>query len=57
MTNDELRGTLTDRGVIFSEKAVQNGIRFDCKSGEIFMFSTAERCRFRVNRVPLWQMR
>lgn len=36
MTGDELRGILKGRGVPFSEKPVQNGTRFDCKSGEIF---------------------
>lgn len=36
MTTDELRAILKQRGVPFTEKPVQNGTRFDCKSGEIF---------------------
>jgi len=43
MTSDELRRVLNDRGVPFKEKTVQNGIRFDCKSGEIFnVFDTGK---------------
>jgi predicted nucleotide-binding protein len=36
MTGDELREILKGRGAPFGEKPVQNGTRFDCKSGEIF---------------------
>jgi hypothetical protein len=36
MTGDELREILKGRGAPFGEKPVQNGTRFDCKSGELF---------------------
>jgi predicted nucleotide-binding protein len=43
MTTDELRALLKERNVNFSEKGVQGGTRFDCKSGEIFnVFSTGK---------------
>ena len=43
MTAEELRAILQGRGVPFSEKAVQNGTRFDCKSGEILnVFDTGK---------------
>jgi predicted nucleotide-binding protein len=43
MTTDELRALLKARNVTFSEKGVQGGTRFDCKSGEIFnVFSTGK---------------
>jgi hypothetical protein len=43
MTSDELRGILRDRDVPFHEKPVQNGTRFDCKTGEIFnVFNTGK---------------
>jgi hypothetical protein len=43
MTSDELRRILKDRSVPFNEKPVQNGTRFDCKSGEIFnVFDTGK---------------
>jgi len=43
MTADELREILKGRGAVFSEKPVQNGIRFDCKSGEILnVFETGK---------------
>src|SRR2546426_9262941 len=43
MTTDELRAMLKARGVPFTEKPVQNGTRFDCKSGEIFnVFGTGK---------------
>jgi len=43
MTTDELRAILGERGVVYSEKPVQNGIRFDCKTGETFnVFDTGK---------------
>jgi len=43
MTPDELRAILKDRGVLFREKPVQNGVRFDCKTGEILnVFDTGK---------------
>jgi predicted nucleotide-binding protein len=36
MTADELGELLRRRAVIFTDKAVQNGRRFECKTGEIF---------------------
>src|SRR5580658_5335509 len=43
MTAEELRSILKGRGLPFSEKTVQNGIRFDCKSGEILnVFETGK---------------
>jgi predicted nucleotide-binding protein len=43
MTGDDLREILKGRSVPFNEKPVQNGIRFDCKSGEIFnVFGTGK---------------
>jgi len=43
MTAEELRAILKGRGVPFNEKPVQNGIRFDCKTGEILnVFDTGK---------------
>lgn len=43
MTSDELRRILKERVVPFNEKPVQNGTRFDCKTGEIFnVFDTGK---------------
>src|SRR5436190_1081790 len=36
MTADDIRTILSQRGAVFTEKATQNGRRFDCKTGEIF---------------------
>lgn len=43
MTADELRALLNDRGVRYTEKPTQHGVRFDCQSGEIFnVFDTGK---------------
>jgi hypothetical protein len=36
MTSEELQRILKDRSVLFTEKSVQHGTSFNCKSGEIF---------------------
>ncbi|MGA8598433.1 MAG: nucleotide-binding protein [Bryobacteraceae bacterium] len=54
MTSDALRKVLNDRGVQFTEKPVQNGLRFDCASGETFnVFETGKMSFQRKQNTPL----
>jgi predicted nucleotide-binding protein len=56
MTPDELRELLNERGVVYSEKPVQHGIKFDCKAGETFnVFDTGKMSFQRKRDTPLAQ--
>lgn len=50
MTTEELRAILKSRGVPFKEKPVQNGIRFDCKTGEILNVFDTGKMSFQGNQ-------
>ncbi len=53
MTADELRALLNDRGVHYTEKPIQNGVRFDCQSGEIFNVFDTGRMSFQGKTTSL----
>lgn len=53
MTADELRALLNDRGVRYTEKPTQNGVRFDCQSGEIFNVFDTGRMSFQGKTTSL----
>ena len=53
MTCDELRSTLSTRGVSFSEKPTQGGTTFKCNSGEIFNSFETGNMSFQGKNTPL----